>query len=331
MGVRSAGQPFGSAAGGTAGAFGSASDGDATLDGAATVLGMVPVANVYTMTRDLHFANLTINAGVTLSPAGYRVFVDGNLGGDGIIDRSGGAGAGQTAGGAPASGGPLPGGVAGGGGSTNYSLAPSAGAAANTAPDQCTAGSVGAGATPGVGVAGNPGTSGSTGQGGGSGSVGFSNFSGGSGASGGNCTLVAATKGSLRSLPSCLNARYPDGSSFGACGSGGAGSRGYQDSPAGPGGGGGASGGMVVVCARSWSGSVQIRARGGAGAVAAGGGAGGVVVFVTDASSAPTIDVSGGAGGAGDSGGTTLGGSYTRGAGGDGGDGLSYVFTRERA
>lgn len=55
--------------------YGSGHDGDATLDGTTTVLGMAPTSSVYTMTRDMYFDDLTINAGVRLMPAGYRIFV----------------------------------------------------------------------------------------------------------------------------------------------------------------------------------------------------------------------------------------------------------------
>ena len=55
--------------------FGTGVDGDATLDGSTTVLGMAPSSNVYSMTTDLFFNNLTINAGVRLAPNGYRIFV----------------------------------------------------------------------------------------------------------------------------------------------------------------------------------------------------------------------------------------------------------------
>lgn len=55
--------------------YGTGMDGDATLNGSTTVLGMAPSSNVYTMTRDLYFDDLTINAGVRLNPAGYRIFV----------------------------------------------------------------------------------------------------------------------------------------------------------------------------------------------------------------------------------------------------------------
>lgn len=55
--------------------YGTGMDGDATLDGSSTVLGMIPVSSVYSMTSDLYFNNLTINSGVRLSPNGYRIFV----------------------------------------------------------------------------------------------------------------------------------------------------------------------------------------------------------------------------------------------------------------
>lgn len=55
--------------------YGTGMDGDATLDGSTTVLGMAPSASVYTMTKDLYFNNLTINTSVRLEPAGYRIFV----------------------------------------------------------------------------------------------------------------------------------------------------------------------------------------------------------------------------------------------------------------
>lgn len=59
--------------------YGTGADGDATLDGTTTVLGMAPSASVYTMTRDTYFNDLTINANVRLQPNGYRIFVKGTL------------------------------------------------------------------------------------------------------------------------------------------------------------------------------------------------------------------------------------------------------------
>jgi hypothetical protein len=59
--------------------YGTGADGDKTLDGSTTVLGMAPSASVYTMTRDLYFNDLTINTSCRLQPNGYRVFVKGTL------------------------------------------------------------------------------------------------------------------------------------------------------------------------------------------------------------------------------------------------------------
>ncbi len=59
--------------------YGTGADGDAVLDGTTTVLSMAPSSTVYSMTRDMYFNDLTINAGVRLSPAGYRIFVKGTL------------------------------------------------------------------------------------------------------------------------------------------------------------------------------------------------------------------------------------------------------------
>ena len=59
--------------------YGTGADGNATLDGTTTVLGMVPSSSVYSMTSDLYFNDLTINANVRLAPNGYRIFVKNML------------------------------------------------------------------------------------------------------------------------------------------------------------------------------------------------------------------------------------------------------------
>lgn len=59
--------------------YGTGADGDAVLDGTTTVLSMAPSASVYTMTRDMYFNDLTVNANVRLAPNGYRIFVKGTL------------------------------------------------------------------------------------------------------------------------------------------------------------------------------------------------------------------------------------------------------------
>ena len=59
--------------------YGTGADGDATLDGTTTVLSMAPSASVYSMTQDMYFNDLTINASGRLAPNGYRIFVKGTL------------------------------------------------------------------------------------------------------------------------------------------------------------------------------------------------------------------------------------------------------------
>lgn len=59
--------------------YGTGSDGNITLDGTSTVLGMTPSSNIYSMTKDLYFSNLVINSGIRLAPNGYRIFVKGTL------------------------------------------------------------------------------------------------------------------------------------------------------------------------------------------------------------------------------------------------------------
>lgn len=59
--------------------YGTGADGDATLDGTTTVLSMAPSSSVYSMTQDMYFNDLTINASVRLAPNGYRIFVKGTL------------------------------------------------------------------------------------------------------------------------------------------------------------------------------------------------------------------------------------------------------------
>jgi len=59
--------------------YGTGADGDAVLDGTTTVLSMAPSSSVYSMTRDMYFNDLTVNASVRLAPNGYRIFVKGTL------------------------------------------------------------------------------------------------------------------------------------------------------------------------------------------------------------------------------------------------------------
>ena len=85
--------------------FGDGSDGSQTFDGSSTItLGdgstLVPAANVYTLARDIYLATSTVNTGVTILGAGFRVFCNGTLtlSGTASINVNGGAGAATTGG-----------------------------------------------------------------------------------------------------------------------------------------------------------------------------------------------------------------------------------------
>lgn len=57
---------------------------------------MVPAANVYTMTRDIYLTDCTINSGVFINTAGYRIFGTGTLTNNGTIRNNGGNGGNAT-------------------------------------------------------------------------------------------------------------------------------------------------------------------------------------------------------------------------------------------
>jgi hypothetical protein len=51
--------------------------------------GDVVISSNTTLTRDMHYNNLTINSGITMYPNGYRIFVRGTLTLNGTINRNG--------------------------------------------------------------------------------------------------------------------------------------------------------------------------------------------------------------------------------------------------
>lgn len=297
--------------------FGTGSDGNAVLDGVATVLGMVPSGNVYTGLRTYQFNNLTINSGVTFRPSGYVYYVNGSLSGSGTIETNGfpgtgGSGSGGTVGPAPYNATrPLPNGTAGGlAGLQDPGPSPRAirGAVAGFAAG---------------GAVGQPGANGGAFQGGGGGSISI----GSGGAKGGEITLVSDTVGDWEQFQSMISGYYfgPAGAgapNFFTLGTGGGGGEG--------GAGGGGSGGWHVGFVRLFAGTVVIESRGGAGgngvnfgggfaAAGAGGGGGGLVILVAGGGTIPTPNVSGGAGG------SPSVGTGTGFAGGTGGAGLFRI------
>lgn len=165
--------------------FGSGEDGNVTFDGSTTVLGFIPSAGVYNVTRDLYCNNVTITGATTrLQMAGYKLFVKDTLDissatltantiiscipGVGVLQGGNGAAA-TTAGAAGAIFGTvanmtLPGGIAGVTGGTGTATAGGAGTTAGTISmaigDSLACALGGAGGTGAAGAGGAAGTSG---------------------------------------------------------------------------------------------------------------------------------------------------------------------------
>lgn len=272
--------------------YGDGSDGTATADGAGAVTGMTgPSANVYTVSRDVFFENLTINSGVTVKTNGYVVHVQDTFTVDagGVLDSSGTNGgnasavAGGTAGSGPATG-TLNFGQNGGAGG-----APTVNGTAGVSTTDSLGGSAGAGGAGFTGTAGAAGTA----------------------------TAPVASKGTLRSMPAAAVGQLMgiggSGTSYAQGGAGGGGGGGGSGGTGG-GGGGGGGGGPVIVLAKTLDNQGTIRSNGGnggngAGALQGGGGGGGggggfVVTAYGPGSTAGTIQVNGGTGGTAGGGGT---------------------------
>ena len=251
------------------------------------------VAGTGVLTEDMYYENLTIPAGVTLNPNGFKIFVRNTLTmvATGVIANNGGNGANADAGGAA--------GAATGVGSVGESFVGAAGAV-------------------GAGVAGTNATTSAGGAGGLSGAG-----AGGAGAAGGTVTAPTVAQGAGAADPLKLFRASPQlGILLGAGvagaqtlvrgGAGGASGGGNGLAVTGAGGGGG--GGGVVIVARAIVGTGTIRANGGAGGTGAaavnagggGGGGGGFVLTVAESALPATITVQalgGAAGGAGAGGG----------------------------
>ncbi|MDQ1584496.1 MAG: hypothetical protein QOF36_2550 [Microbacteriaceae bacterium] len=204
--------------------------------------------SVYTLTRDVYFTDLTVNTGVSIVSAGYKVFVKNTLSGAGTISANGGNGGTPStqSGGTGAAPGSVHGGYPGGaGGAINGN--------------------------------GNPvGTQGwSTGHGGTGGTGGASGVR-----TGGNPSATTPPSGGIRrSLPELVSGVVHDLFSGIELLGGGGGSGGGAGSTTAVGGGGGGAGGLLIVVARTLAGTLAFEAKGGngaqGGANAGGGGAGG--------------------------------------------------------
>jgi hypothetical protein len=229
----------------------------------------VTISGTTTLTRDMFYSNLTLNAGVTLNTAGFRIFVRDTctIGAGAIIRNDGNAASGTSLGtGAPS--GTLGGGGAGAPGAVNTSNG------ASNIVD----------------------------------SVGGNGGAGGSGGAGGAATPVTSANGGpdiVKTFPNATQGRQLAGGIVrgGAGGGGGLGSGGQA------GGGGGGGGGVVMLAAHIITGSGTVQARGGNGGSGipggGGGGGGGCVIVVTDlAPTGVSFNASGGAGGSASSVGT---------------------------
>lgn len=236
--------------------------------------GDVTITSDQTLVRDMYYNNLTINNGVVLTTASFRIHVLGSLINNGIIDRSG------------------------------VSAISNAAAAALAAGSTGASGAGGAGGGVSAGVAGSATTVsiGTSAGGGGSGA-------GGAGGAAGAATPPTATLGGAEQMNSARSATWGRDLSANIMTGGSGGGGGGGSGIAGSGGGGGSGGGVVIIAARSLTGTGTIRANGGNGASAqlinaggGGGGGGGAIALVTEndtTMTSLTIQVNGGTAGAG--------------------------------
>lgn len=246
------------------GMFGDGSDGSATLDGTATVTWASKASSVYTMTADCWLTSLTVNTGVTLISAGFRIFVAGTLSGAGIISAAGKSAVNATAGAIGASG-SIGSGSAGGAGGTGT------GGSGTSGGSRFGVGTAGAG---GAGVSGLAGTGG-----------------------GSQRTGIAPHR---QPAPILAGVSAWQGSALAIMGAAGAGAGGGDGTSSG--GGGGAGGGIVAIFAWAISFTGTIQAQGGdggspsAGNTGGGGSAGGGLVlgYSLSAWSVGTLNVAAG-------------------------------------
>jgi hypothetical protein len=261
------------------GIFGDGSDGALALNGTNTYPGMnLTGGNTYTLTRDIFASSIVFTSGITLKPAGCRIFCIGSITGTGTISANGnnasGAVAGANTGSAILAGG-RPGGA---GGATT----PAAGSAGTNAPV-------------GFGAAGAGGTGSSGAEAGGT-----------AGTSTANITYLWRLPVFLLTgnIPAIDN-------SVGGFVAGGPGGGGGGGSTTGTGGGGGSGGGPIAVFAYSIASTITMTSTGGNGAAGTGNGGGGgagtggLIVAYTLAAYTGTMTVTAGSPGAGSGTGVT--------------------------
>lgn len=262
-----------SSAGGTFadGTFGDGSTGSATLDGTTSYTSWTTLSGgSYTMKADAFLTSLTVNSGVTLNTAGYRIFCAGTVTNNGVIANNGAAGsAGGTAGSGP----------------NSTPLTSSPGSAGNTGNG-----------TAGVNTPGNALGSGASGAGG----AGSSGTAGAAASAANSATWPYRTPAAILAGSVGWNGAVKQPA--GGCGGGGGGGDGTNH-----GGGGGAGGGIVALIAQAVVNNGTISAAGGNGGTptagnCGGGGPGGgglILAYTLSAWTAGTTSVAAGTAGSG--------------------------------
>jgi hypothetical protein len=253
-------------------AFGNGSDGNLTFDGAATVLGLVPAAGVYTANKDISANNCTLSGATTnLKMNGFRLFVRGTLttSGGAIITSDGvNCTTRATAGYGPIN--TIFGGLPGGQGGDGVVSAVAGSPPALTISLPGGAGHYSLGGSGGAGGASGGGTNGGTG-------IPAMGIAGFPPAQGNPNICNASTLGWVLGTASNAPIWSPLQGGMGGSGGGASGSGGSA-------GGGGTGGGILAVCARRLvlASAGNLRARGGTGSnglatgvSGAGGGGGG--------------------------------------------------------
>jgi len=331
--------------------FGDGSDGAAAFDGATAVNGFSRSGSTYTATRDTYFTNATISTGVTVKPAGYRMFGTGTLtlNGTAKIERNGNAGANGTVGQEGGPGGAGSGGAGGNAGAAladgylKGSLAGSNGTSggtggASTGPVAPTAGGNSSNGTSTSNSLGSNGRAGGAGGAGGAGAV--AGGAGGTVGTAGTATAYNVAPIDPWSVHWVLDVsstgstvKYDNSAaSTGGTGGGGGAYGGGNGGGGGGGGGAGSPGGIVAIYFRSIviGASASITANGGAGGNGAnggnangdgsgggggGGGAGGnggqIILVYNTLTNSGTLTASGGAAGTAGTGGSSTGAGNT--------------------
>lgn len=309
--------------------FGDGSDGSLTYDGATTILGMAPAANVYTLTRDIFATTMTVNAGVTIKTNGYRIFCSTSLtmnnATTSIIQNLGNAAVLDVAGATPAANSVIGGAAGKTGGAAGNNSVGSPGVVSDSLTNCILSTMIG-------GTGGKGGDCTATGGG-------TARAGGAAATPAGSATVYSGIK-DFMTITTMTNMVGPFKIGTAGC-SGGGGADGGNGNTGGQGGGGGSTGGCVFIAAKTVLGTGTIKATGGVGGNgtattqstgfsrggggAGGGGCGGVIVMITRTTANPyTFTVTGGAPGTASAG---VNGGATGDVGTSGATGTSFFLT----